>query len=192
MGSCRWELNANEKCGEPTSDDRLLCAFHKECSNRGEFGAGPAPKPETVGKDTNPKDAIASTKIALSLCSPIAKAYWSAAQYAGLTKYGAWNWRISGVRASVYLNAMERHMDAYNSGEELDPIDGTRHLGNIMACCAILLDAEAAGKLTDDRPPSVDIRPTYAEVEACNKAVKEKYQAMTPKHYTIADTEKSS
>ncbi len=140
-------------------------------------------------KDTNPKDAVGAKKVPLSLCSPIAKAHWSLAQYAGRAKYGAWNWRVAGVRSSVYLDAIQRHADAYASGEEVDPIDGTHHLGNIMACCAILLDAREAGKLTDDRAPSVGIRETYAWIEAEMAKLRERYEAMTPRHYTIADTE---
>lgn len=150
----------------------------------------PATPIVAVGKDTNPKDAIAGSKVALWLLSPIAKAAWAVAMFAGQTKYGAWNWRISGVRASVYLSAMHRHMDAYVSGEELDPIDGTPHLGNIMACCAIILDAQAAGKLNDDRPPRVSLRPMYEQVEATMKTLADKYADKKPKHYTIADTEK--
>jgi hypothetical protein len=73
------------------------------------------------------------------------------------------------------------------SGEELDPVDGTHHLGNIMACCAILLDAEAAGKITDDRPPVLDMRPTYERVQTQMAVLREKYRDMTPKHWTITD-----
>lgn len=144
------------------------------------------PGPQT--KDTNPKDALAGTRIPLWLCSAVAKAHWSLAQFAGLIKYGAWNWRIAGVRKSVYLSAMQRHIDAYTSGETYDPVDGTHHLGNIMACAAIMLDAEAAGKITDDRPPSVDIRKTYAELEAVMARLKEQYADKAPRHYTIADS----
>ena len=139
-------------------------------------------------KPTNPKDIAATTRVPLALCSPIAKAEWAAAQHAGLCKYGAWNWRIAGVRASVYLSAAMRHLDAYLSGEETDPVDGTHHLGNVMACAAILLDAKAAGKLVDDRPPSVSLRPTYARAEATVKASAERYADRDPRHYTIADT----
>lgn len=140
-------------------------------------------------KDSNPKDAIGDRKVPLALLSPIASAHWSLAQFAGMTKYGAWNWRVAGVRASVYLSAMKRHMDAYISGEELDPIDGTHHLGNIMACAAILLDAQAAGLLTDDRPPSVGLRDTYKFVEDVMARLREQYADKAPRHYTIADTE---
>lgn len=139
-------------------------------------------------KPSNPKDSIALNKIPLSLLSPIAKAAWALAQFAGAAKYGAWNWRVAGVRSSVYTDAIGRHLDAYLSGEDRDPVDGSHHLGNIMACCAILLDARAAGKLTDDRPPSVDLRPAYAEVEAQMSVLRAQYEDVQPHHYTIADT----
>lgn len=143
------------------------------------------------GKASNPKDSIGDTKVPLWLLSPIAKAHWALAQFAGMLKYGTWNWRSVGVRASVYLSAMQRHMDAYMSGEDLDPTDGSHHLGNVMACCAILLDAGAAKKLTDDRPPAVDVRASYGLVEAQMAVLKKKYADREPKHYTINDTEVS-
>jgi hypothetical protein len=139
-------------------------------------------------KDTNPKDSIGDRKLPLWLLSPIAKAHWALAQFSGQIKYGAWNWRISGIRKSVYLSAIQRHFDGILSGEKYDPIDGTRHEANIMACCAILLDAEAAGKIVDDRPPMVDMRPTYVELEALMVKLKKQYECMAPRHYTIADT----
>lgn len=143
----------------------------------------------TPVKETNPKDAIGDTKVPLWLLSPVAKAQWSLAQYAGMTKYGAWNWRKAGIRTSVYLSALERHLEAYKGGEQCDPVDGTHHLGNIMACAAIILDAEAAGKLTDDRPPSVEFRNTFEQVQKQMAVLKEKYKDMNPVHYTIKDTD---
>jgi hypothetical protein len=84
---------------------------------------------------------------------------------------------------------MLRHIDAYTSGEEFDPIDGTHHLGNIMACAAILLDAKAAGKLNDDRPPSVGLREAYAFIEEAMAKLRDQYSDRSPRHYTIDDTE---
>jgi hypothetical protein len=142
----------------------------------------------TDTKDTNPKDAIGDKKIPLWLLSPIGSMHWAIAQFAGLIKYGAWNWRVAGVRSSIYVSAMRRHLDAYVSGEEFDPVDGSHHLGNIMACAAILLDAQAAGKLIDDRPPSVSLRASYAWGESIMAKLREQYIDKTPRHYTIADT----
>lgn len=139
-------------------------------------------------KPSNPKDIAAVGKIPLWLLSPIAKAHWAVAQFAGLIKYGAWNWRAAGVRSSVYLSAIERHLDAYKSGEELDPADETLHLANIMACCAILIDAKEAGKLEDDRPPVVSLRPAYSQAMQSMQHIKQQYASMTPRHYTIRDT----
>lgn len=140
-------------------------------------------------KATNPKDHEATARIPLSLLSPIACAHWALAQFAGKQKYGSWNWRAAGVRSSVYLDAARRHLDAYGSGEELDPVDGTHHLGNVMACMGILIDAEAAGKLVDDRPPRVDLRPAYAYLEKLAATLIAKYKDRKPRHWTIADTE---
>lgn len=138
-------------------------------------------------KPTNPKDAAATSRIPLALLSPVAKIAWAVAQYAGMLKYGAWNWRKAGVRASVYISALERHIDAYKSGEEYDPVDGSPHLGNIMACAAILLDAKAAGKLTDDRGPALSHRQAVAEGEATMTKLREQYADKNPRHWTIAD-----
>ena len=142
-----------------------------------------------AGKVSNPKDAIADAKVPLWLLSPIAKVHWALAQYAGMLKYGAWNWRIAGVRASVYISAIERHIDAYKSGEDVDPVDRTKHLGNIMACCALLLEAEAAGKLVDDRPPFIAYRPIVEGAEKLIVELKEKYKDRKPHHWTIEDEE---
>lgn len=141
-----------------------------------------------AGKMSNPKDVLSDTRIPLWLLSGVAKIHWALAQFAGLLKYGAWNWRVAGIRASVYLSAMERHIEGLKAGEEYDPVDGTHHLGNIMACAAIMLDAKAAGKFIDDRPPALDHRPTIAFGEALMKDLRDKYKDRTPRHFSIADT----
>lgn len=135
----------------------------------------------------NPKDAAGRAKVPLWLLSPVAKAAWCMAQYAGKVKYGAWNWRGTEVLASVYISAAMRHLDAYLSGETHDPDDGTHHLGNVMACCAILLDAAAAGKLVDDRPPVVSHRPAYTEAQALVPKIDGQYADRAPKHWTLVD-----
>jgi hypothetical protein len=138
-------------------------------------------------KPTNPKDVMATTKVPLALCSPVAKAYWAVAQYLGAKKYGSWNWRAAGVLSSVYVNAAHRHLDAWWSGEEYDE-EGTHNLGAVMACIGILLDARTAGKLVDDRPPSVDVRPVFEECSAAIQKAQEAHADKNPRHYTIADT----
>lgn len=102
--------------------------------------------------DGNPKTLAAVDKPALSLCPEAALVAWAGAMKLGANKYGAWNWRQTGVAASVYADAMARHWAAWKEGEDLDPESRLSHLGHVMACCAILLDAQANGVLIDDRP----------------------------------------
>ncbi len=142
-------------------------------------------------KASNPKDAIASNKLPLHLVSPIVKAYQAIAHFLGNVKYGAWNFRAAGARASVYKSALERHVDAWWEGQELDPVDGTPHLANALACLNILIEAKEMGKLEDDRPPSnaPALERLRAEFEALMPKIRERYADKNPKHYSIADTE---
>lgn len=141
-------------------------------------------------KPTNPKDAIAGSKLPLHLVSPVVKAYQAVAHLLGNLKYGAWNYRAGGARASVYRSALERHMDRWWEGEELDQVDGTPHLANALACINILIDCKAMGNLVDDRPPSAPIAKVHAELESMVANLVEKYGDRRPRHYTIADTPK--
>ena len=103
-------------------------------------------------KDTNPKDAIAGSKAPLGLFPSTAIAAGSLAFLEGALKYGQANWRVSGIRASVYRHALDRHLLAWWEGEDTDPDSGLPHLWKALACVAILIDADAAGTVTDDRP----------------------------------------
>lgn len=142
-------------------------------------------------KASNPKEAAGATKLPLHLLSGVAKAHWSMAQFSGLVKYGAWNWRDAGVRASTYIAAIERHLEKWKAGQELDPVDGTHHLGNIMACAAILLESQHIGNMTDDRPPAtVDLDALFEELNKQLPVLREKYAHLQPYHYTRADTDR--
>ncbi len=108
-------------------------------------------------KDTNPKDAAASTRLDLSLFPMSAVAHGAHAMAEGNLKYGGFNWREAGVLASVYVAAAMRHLFKWFNGQEHDPKTLVHELGSVMACAAILIDAIESGKLVDDRPPSQDM-----------------------------------
>lgn len=141
-------------------------------------------------KPTNPKDAIAIlTKPPLHLWPASATALGCLALLEGMLKYGRSNWRKSGVRASIYKDALDRHMSAWFEGEELDPGSGVPHLGHALACIAIIVDAQAAGKLVDDRQfPGgyrtwMDRLTSYVPVLLGRHADR----VPAPKHYDIRD-----
>jgi hypothetical protein len=137
-------------------------------------------------KDSNPKDGFGALKTPLHLVSGVMKAYASVAHFLGMVKYGAWNWRVAGARASVYRAALDRHVDRWWEGEEMDR-DGTPHLANALACLNILIECSVAGKLIDDRPPALPLDQVHADIEAMMKVVVEKYGHMTPHHYKATD-----
>jgi hypothetical protein len=79
----------------------------------------------------------------------------------GAAKYGAFNYRSSNVWAMTYVDAIERHMQLWQDGEDDDPETGVSHLAHVMAGCAILLDAQANKRLGDDRPVTGRVREAF-------------------------------
>lgn len=125
--------------------------------------------PCTESKPTNPKDLVGIKKLRMSLIPPAAKAHLAAAMQNGAEKYGAYNWREKGVRASIYLDAIDRHWNAWMDGEELAADSGVHHLGHLMACAAILLDSIELGNFVDDRPlpgPFLKVLERYRKKDA--------------------------
>lgn len=107
---------------------------------------------ENVKDETNPKDLLGVKKVSTAVFPAVALLHGSHAMMNGAEKYGPYNWREKQVRASIYLDACERHLLAWREREETAEDSGVHHLGHAMACLAILLDAQATGNLADDRP----------------------------------------
>lgn len=138
-------------------------------------------------KGSNPKDAIGADKIPYHLWPEIASAYGSLGMLEGALKYGRSNYRAIGVKASIYYDAARRHLAAWFEGEEVAPDSGIPHLGHALACLAIIVDAQAAGKFIDDRMIKGGYQDKLAELTPNVPRLKEKYQDKDPKHYTIQD-----
>ncbi len=132
----------------------------------------------------NPKDAIANGKIPMHLWPATATAMGAIGLLDGMNKYGRLNWREAGVRASVYVSACQRHLTAWFENEDNDKDSGIPHLAHALACLAILVDADAAGKLTDDRQYPGGYRKLMNELTPLVAMVNEKYKDRPePKHY---------
>jgi len=138
-------------------------------------------------KLTNPKDAIGSDKIPFHLWPETATILGSLGLLDGALKYGRANWRVAGVRASIYYDACRRHLNKWFEGEDMDPDSGVPHLGHALACLAILADAQAAGKLNDDRMVQGGYVNLIGVLTPLVKQIKETHAGYAPKHYTIED-----
>ena len=124
------------------------------CSNCGSMGCtcNTVISPTSTYPDSNPKAILGNAKTGYRFALiPSALAEMSKSLDGGAEKYGEMNWRTTGVRGSVYLDAMMRHLLAWKEGEDLDPETGANHLGHVMGNCAILMDAAYEGCLLDDR-----------------------------------------
>lgn len=142
-------------------------------------------------KPTNPKDLVGSGKLPIHLWPTTATMLGSLGLLDGMLKYGRSNWREAGVRASIYFDACNRHMNAWFEGEDTDPDSGLPHLAHALACLAILVDAKAAGKLVDDRMVAGGYRALVTELTPHVAALKALHADKAPKHYTIADSRPS-
>lgn len=104
-------------------------------------------------KDTNPKDAVGIEKVPLSTLSCPVLFEMGLAMMEGARKYGRHNYRVAGVRASVYYDAAMRHLMAWWEGEDTDPDSGIHHVTKAMAGLSVLRDSQIFGNAVDDRPP---------------------------------------
>lgn len=102
---------------------------------------------------TNPKElrAAADGKAPLEYLEAICNPGEARVLKVGADKYGRRNFTVSPIRASVYVGALRRHIDAWASGEDIDPDSGESTLSHIRADIAVIQAAQAAGTFVDDR-----------------------------------------
>ena len=122
----------------------------------------------------NPKQQYADKKPRLTLAPMSAQIAQVEAQLDGKLKYGEVNWRINRIEALTYVDAALRHLRLYENGENYARDTKVYNLGAVMACCAILIDAELHGMLDDNRklsPATCDM--LHARGEEMTKALQE-------------------
>lgn len=123
-----------------------------------EYSVEPSKKKgclDVVVKPTNPKDAVGIKKAPITTVPLTVMAEVGLGMMEGARKYGRHNYRVDGVRASVYVDATWRHMAKWWEGEDIDPDSGLSHITKAIASLVVLRDAMINGKFTDDRPPVV-------------------------------------
>jgi hypothetical protein len=143
-----------------------------------------AKEPADTTKRSNPKDIVGSDKVPLHLWPTTATTLGAMALLDGALKYGRSNFRVVGVRASIYYDAVNRHINAWFEGEDDDPDSGLPHLAHALACLAVIVDAQAAGVLRDDRMTPGGYRAWIDGLTPHVKRLKAKHADKHPTHYT--------
>lgn len=127
-------------------------------------------------KDTNPKDAV-GTKKWRQYCTVPTTIIWElgVAMLEGARKYGRHNYRVAGVRASVYIDAAKGHIDQWWEGEDIDAESGLSHITKAMASLAVLRDAMINDMVTDDRPPKCNLNRVRDEMQKAVEGIFERF-----------------
>lgn len=133
-------------------------------------------------KPTNPKDAIGCSKVPFSTVPARVIAEVGLAMLEGAAKYGRHNYRDAGVRASIYYDAVMRHLTAWWEGQDIDPESGIPHVVKAMAGLTVLRDSMINGNWQDDRPPPMVNTNWVAELNAAASALLAKYPNPKPPH----------
>ena len=117
-----------------------------------EYGKDLGTKNDT--ETINPKDAVGIRKVPMSAV-PLPVLYEVGLAMLEGCKYGRHNYRIAGVRASVYYDALWRHIGAWWEGEDIDEKSGLPHIVKAIATLVVLRDSQIAENWVDDRPPII-------------------------------------
>ena len=127
-------------------------------------------------KQTNPKDTVGIRKWRNFCTVPLTvMAEVGVAMLEGAAKYGRHNYRDSGVRASVYVDAAVGHIVQYWEGEDIDADSQLNHITKAIASLVVLRDAAIQGMLTDDRPPKGNLDVVRADMQNVVDKLFEKY-----------------
>ena len=141
------------------------------------------PDPPTHGaKPSNPKDIVGVRKAPMSTVSAAVMAEIGVAMLEGATKYGRHNYRVVGVRASVYYDALMRHIQAWWEGEDIDPDSGMSHIVKAITTLVVLRDAMICDNVEDDRPPAPP--GFYGVLNELAATIIDRNAHINPHHYT--------
>jgi hypothetical protein len=139
------------KCGSDMCVSKEGLAY---CSN--ECCSLPIIKKSIDVKDGNPKDSIGTRKVPVSVIPCQVMGEVGLALLEGARKYGRHNYRVAGVRASVYYDAVVgRHLASFWEGEDIDEESGLSHVTKAIAGLIVLRDSMLIGNWVDDRPPKI-------------------------------------
>jgi hypothetical protein len=138
-------------------------------------------------KQTNPKDSIGIRKVPMHVVSMPVVMEMALGMAEGGRKYGSHNYRVAGVRASVYYDAAMRHLMDWWEGTDIDPDSGISHISKAMSALHVLRDAMMNEMWEDDRPPKFKDEEWIKKMNAKMGEIIDKYpdcvQPFTEKHH---------
>ncbi|QNP78398.1 dATP/dGTP diphosphohydrolase domain-containing protein [Agrobacterium tumefaciens] len=128
-------------------------------------------------KETNPKDGFGIKKWRQFATIPMTvMCEVGVAMLEGHKKgYGRHNYRVSGVKASVYVDAAMGHIMQWWEGEDIDADSQLSHITKAISSLVVLRDAMIQQQLNDDRPPKANLEAVRTELQRVVDEMFEKY-----------------
>lgn len=128
-------------------------------------------------KETNPKDGIGVKKWRQFTTVPLTVlCEVGVAMLEGHMKgYGRHNYRVSGVKASVYVDAAMGHIMQWWEGEDIDDDSKLSHITKAISSLVVLRDAMIQQQLNDDRPPKANLEAVRVELQRIVDEMFDKY-----------------
>lgn len=110
-------------------------------------------------KESNPKDNVGIKKWRQFTTIPLTvMCELGVAMLEGHKKgYGRHNYRVAGVKASVYVDAAVGHIMQWWEGEDIDADSQLSHITKAISSLVVLRDAMIQQQLNDDRPPKAKL-----------------------------------
>ncbi|MER9680832.1 DUF5664 domain-containing protein [Mesorhizobium sp. M0184] len=139
----------------------------------------------------NPKDAIGVAK--WRHFTPVPQtvvAELGVALLEGAIKYRRSNYRVAGVRASVYVDAAMGHIMQWWEGEDNDPEipePSLSHIIKAMASLTVLRDAMIQNMLNDDRPPKGNLNQVRRDLQSVVDGLYVKYPEPKEPHTEVGE-----
>jgi hypothetical protein len=95
-----------------------------------------------------------TNKTRYDLATPFAQEQYAKVLTVGGLKYGDHNWQ-NGMPWTTVLASLERHVEKFKAGDDLDDESGLLHMAHVMTNAAFLIEYYKIYPQGDDRPPYV-------------------------------------
>lgn len=166
----------NSLCADESkycADNEIIWLVSKEQSTSEQ-------SPVTQVKETNPKDSVGIKKAPLSVVPTQVLHEIGLGMLEGALKYGRHNYRVAGVRASVYYDATMRHLNQWWEGEDIDRASQLSHITKALSSLSVLRDSMLQENWTDDRPPPAKNKDWLEDYNAIAARLIENYPEPKP------------
>lgn len=155
-------------------------AMYEIEDSMGKLAAVAAPPTDASAKASNPKDGVGVKKWRQFCTVPqtVISEVGVAMLEGHLKGYRRHNYRVAGVRSSVYVDAAMGHIMQWWEGEDFDQdVPGGRmsHITKAIASLVVLRDAMIQDMLNDDRPPKGALAAVRSDMQATVDALFERY-----------------